>query len=688
MKPFEPYKPQRRLQSIYASATLLDEEGLRSLCPSYTELRESTVRFQDSVLLGKGAVKEVYKTFNAHTRRWVAMARLRVDRGPEFYDLFVHEAWLTASLNHPNIITIHDAGIDEDGRPFFTMDLKGNITLADQVSDRLLNDRGDLLHVFLKVCDAVAYAHSKGIIHLDLKPENIQSDEFGEVLVCDWGLAKQIGEMEDGEDDVPRALRPIDNMTLVGEIKGSLGFMAPEQVVPGSGKDRRTDVFALGCMLHLILTGQPPFLGSPDEILEATRKGMVKPPRRQYPEQHIPEALEAVAMKALARLPDERYESAEELRNEIANFLGGYSTFAEEPGFFREARLFLARNRIPAAITFAAIVSLSVVSVLFIQNLKRHQRETAQARERAALEQERAALEQKRAARFESKAESVTILYQEELDRSAEERILQARKLATSASDLKRLGIFIRPVETVREARKLTALALALDPDCASARLQRFSLNCIVLNFTSALENPVEPTSDVADYLLLVDAFSSFNFSENQRPSIPQLTDFLLQARTINSTHPALMERIVAYDHAARSDWDGYVSVVESLLEYVTEPRAPLKLQYRVEDSILALHSEEKIRLLIWDQWGSQECLLRFLSFRTFKPVLKGRFYLGDLHNLQIETLDLRECEDVFMNSPLDLPMLRKVYIRAGQLDEQELRSTIKSNEKFELLTD
>jgi serine/threonine-protein kinase len=334
VKPVDPYQPKRRLKGAYAEATLLNDAGLRALCPSYIELAGSSVRFQDSVLLGKGAVKDVFKTFNHHTQRWVAMARLREDRGPEFYDLFVHEAWLTASLNHPNIITIHDAGVDEAGRPFFTMDLKGKSSLANRIEQHKSEASRDLLQVFMKVCDAVAYAHSKGIIHLDLKPENIQADEFGEVLVCDWGLAKQVGEAVEGEDELPRSLRPIDNMTLMGEIKGSLGFMAPEQVIPGSVKDRRTDVFALGCLLHLIVAGEPPFTGTPNEILEATRTGKVKPPRQKYPERHIPEALEAVIMKATARSPADRYASAETLRDEIFNFLVAIRRWPKNPVFF------------------------------------------------------------------------------------------------------------------------------------------------------------------------------------------------------------------------------------------------------------------------------------------------------------------------------------------------------------------
>ena len=661
----KPYKPDRRLAEAYDEATLLDEKGLEGLCPSYTELSAEATRYRDDSLLGRGAVKEVYKTFNNHTRRWIAMARLRADRGAEFYDLFVHEAWLTASLSHPNIITVHDAGIDADGRPFFTMDLKGESNLADRVTRPDGAGRGELLDIFMKVCDAVAYAHSRGVVHLDLKPENIQADEFGEVLVCDWGLAKVVGETEEGENVLPAALRPIENMTLMGEIKGSPGFMAPEQVVPGAVKDPRSDIFALGCILHLILTGHPPFTGTEEQILEATKTAAIVPPRKRYPKRHIPAALEAVVLKAMALNPDDRYASVQELRHEISNFLGGYSTLAEKSSFFRETRLFLARNRLPVAIVLFAVVALSVVSVLFVQGIQ-HQRE--------------------RAAKFASKAETVETLYQDELERSELERIEMARKLATSASDLKRLGIFVRPLATVREARKLVASASALDRESANVKLQRFSLDCIVLNFKGALENPVQPRSGLADYLLLAEAFPAFDFSEERRPSIQQMTGFLRQALAINPNRQALLERMVAYDFAARGGEGDYIPVVAALLDYVRGEKGTAMLHLDPEESRLTLRAGQSIRLAIWDKWGSNECLLRFLPFRALKVVVPDRFFPGDLQNLHIETLDLSECKTLVFNHPVDLPLLRKVVIRPGQIEPQVLRESIHANARFEVV--
>ena len=673
MKDSESYMPDYRLAEAYDEAMLIDEKGFEGLCPFYVELTESAERYRDGDLLGKGAVKEVYKTFNTYTKRWVAMARLRADRGPEFYDLFLNEAWLTASLNHPNIITIHDAGVDGDGRPFFTMDLKGNSNLADRVAEAGLGDRGELLQIFMKVCDAVAYAHSRGVVHLDLKPENIQSDRYGEVLVCDWGLSKLISKIAEGENEMPLGLRPHGNMTLMGQIKGSPGYMAPEQAIPGSVKSERSDIFALGCILHLILTGHPPFIGSDEEILEATRTASFTAPRMSYPECRIPAALEAVVLKATAKCPEDRYASVETLRSEISKFLGGYSTLAEKPNFFRKARLFLRRNRLRVSIIFVLVVLLSVVGVVVEGHLKK---------QRALVE-----LEHQRAAKLEVKAETTASLYHAEMERSELERIALARELSTSASNLKKLGIFIRPVETVREAHKLVASAFALDADCASARLQYFSLSCIVMDFRSALEHPVTPDSDIADYLLLAQAFPEFNYNENQRPSIDTLTTFLQQSKSINPNREALLERIVAYDYAARSDKDDYIEPVQALIKYVNEQNDGLVLSLDAATSTLTVRSKINVRLIANNKWSSRESLLRFLPYRAVRLDIKGRFYLGDLDQLGFETIDLRQGKRVVLNKKqVSLPHLKTLYMRPGQFDVNELNDIIQSNEPFEII--
>jgi len=667
------YVPDHSLTHAYDEARLLDDAGLQAICPSYIELSEIDVRYQDSTLLGTGAVKEVYRTFDNRAKRWVAMARLREDRGPEFYDIFVHEAWLTSSLSHPNIIKIYDVGVDPNGRPFFTMDLKGNTRLADLATGPEPADLRTLLRIFVKICDAMAYAHSRGVIHRDLKPENIQTDAFGEVLVCDWGLGKFVGDSEDLETELPSSIQAHANVTLTGEIKGSPGFMAPEQAIPGRPKDHRTDIFALGCILHFILTGEPPFTGPRDRVIDATTRANVVPPRMRFPERSIPESLDAVVMKALARDPQNRYQSALELQEEIQQFLGGYSTRAENPGFLREARLFLSRNRTPAVIAFLSLVVLTVLSVLFVQRLDRMARATGAERQRAE--------------RIAAQKGEVQAQYQSLVEESRQSSKQLSAKLAKSANTLKNLGIFERPVETVREARDLASMALALDPKNPQACFELFSLDCIALNFREALNHPPPPKHKLFHYTILAKTFPKFAFTEYLRPTPEQFTEVFRKAREIDRNYGPLMERIVSYDFAVspRPPSD-QATILAGLVEYLNGGPDHIICSYNPNHASFYLWSDQPIRLLLPSGSGSGECILHYLPIRSLKLEITGPFDLADLNGLSIESLDIHKSGPVFLRKPASLTLLREIRIRPGQIDPASLHRWIRTSKKLEIV--
>ncbi|MGB0643946.1 MAG: protein kinase domain-containing protein, partial [Akkermansiaceae bacterium] len=173
--------------------------------PLYGQLCSFQERYSQSELIAVGGMKRILKVLDRHGNRYLAMARLHEDASDLLFDPFIREARLTALLDHPNIISVHDVGIDKGGKPYFTMDLKAGDGL-DVVLQKALADGGcplsDRLEIFLKVCDAITYAHSRDVIHLDLKPANIQVGHYGEVLVCDWGLGRLIGGTDEVDDDV------------------------------------------------------------------------------------------------------------------------------------------------------------------------------------------------------------------------------------------------------------------------------------------------------------------------------------------------------------------------------------------------------------------------------------------------------------------------------------------------------
>ncbi len=347
-------KPNSNLADFYDIAQDYGSVDEKELSPSLHAVSKITQRYESAEFLAKGGMKEVYKVYDARCKRDVAMATLHKDAPLELCDPLIHEAWLTAQLDHPNIITIHDVGVDSQNRPFFTMDLKTGDSL-DQLLKKLYDGQPNvserypltsLLQIFLKICDAIAYAHSVQVLHLDLKPANIQVGQYGEVLVCDWGLGRM--HKPDNEIEIERLLLHSDLLssdTLFGEVRGTPGFMAPEQFEQNKDRDARTDIYQLGCILYALLTRRCPLEGDPEDACAITMHGEITPPRQRAPKQNIPASLEAVVSKAMAVDPNERYQSADALAMEVSRYLTGFATQAEDAGALTQIGLLYKRNK-------------------------------------------------------------------------------------------------------------------------------------------------------------------------------------------------------------------------------------------------------------------------------------------------------------------------------------------------------
>ena len=377
-------------------------------------------------LLGRGGMGAVYRARQAAIERDVAVKVMTLDaREPETAERFRREAHVLGRLAHPNIVPIHEMGVDADGRPFYTMKLVKGRTLrailaalrdGDPATTRE-HTLSSLLTVFRKVCDAMAFAHSEGLLHRDLKPENVMVGEFGEVLVMDWGLAKvmrshQSSVVTDQPKPVPDANGDhLSLNTLQGSVMGTPQFMSPEQA---RGEidvlDERSDIFSLGGMLYAILTLRPPVEGkSLDEVLTKVRRAAITPiqgygtnsPRisknseRGHPVSlRVPPALVAVVMKALSLQPAARYQSVAELAQDIAAYQGGFATRAEKAGTLRQVALLVRRHKAVSA----ALVVLLVASVVFVLRVMASERKAAR-NEQIARTNEQTALREKEATR-------------------------------------------------------------------------------------------------------------------------------------------------------------------------------------------------------------------------------------------------------------------------------------------------
>ncbi|MEI9894675.1 MAG: protein kinase [Chthoniobacter sp.] len=328
---------------------------------------------------GMGVIKSAHE---ATLQREVAMKLMLDDSKPAAHDRFCQEAQVTAQLEHPNIVPVHELGINPDGKPFYTMKLVRGISLK-RVLELLGSEDADtirqwplstLLTVFQKVCDALAFAHSKGVIHRDLKPANIMLGEYGEALVMDWGLAKLLSREEHRTSKLkPPPLADADTQhpseaeattigpTLSGTVMGTPQYMPPEQA---NGEvemmDERTDIYALGAILYYILTLRPPFHGrSSAEIVQNVRAGRIIPfaeacaKKRlpHWPGGRLPESLAAVALKAMSFERADRYPTVKVLQVEIRAYQNGFATSAENAGAWKILGLFLRRHR---TLSFAA----------------------------------------------------------------------------------------------------------------------------------------------------------------------------------------------------------------------------------------------------------------------------------------------------------------------------------------------
>jgi len=422
--------------------------------------------------LARGGMGVVFDAHDAKLKRSVAVKVMQARHASaEQRQRFYREAHVLSQLAHPNIVPIYDLGTDELGRPFYAMKLVGGCTLHD-ILQRLQAGDPDtvaryplnaLLTVLQKVCDAIAFAHARGVLHRDLKPHNIMVGEFGEVLVMDWGLAKILPGSPLAAESSPSAWatvpglaadvqpaheseaetivstptsaastpapgivhssatgfsRPADSqMTLAGVVMGTPSYMSPEQaagLVEEVGP--QSDVFALGGLLYAVLTLHPPVRGKTrEEILSKVRAGEIVPPTRHssrpapaastaaasssaprqpsatplphLPRGRVPEALSAVAMRALAVDRARRYPSVAAFAADLVAYQGGFATSAEQASFGRQAWLLARRHRVAtAALAVILLLSIGFVARLMVSERRAEQSADAATKARDAAQ--------------------------------------------------------------------------------------------------------------------------------------------------------------------------------------------------------------------------------------------------------------------------------------------------------------
>lgn len=649
------HKPPQQLnpelaQFFHLSKADLTPEESR---PIFSRLENISNRYQINQLINQGGMKRIYEAMDLQCNRLVALAKPQKNMPKDLYESFLREAQLTASLEHPNIAPVYDISVGQDEQPFFVMELIHGEDLESIIEKLKKNDpeylkkysQVTLLDFFVKLCDAVSYAHSKNVLHLDLKPANIQLGQFGEILVCDWGLAKIIGQ-EDNENFDDLLFNPdlLNHYTLSGQLKGTPGYMAPEQIEPNMNVDKHADIYALGALLYTLLTYHPPIEGKTETVLQNTVSGNINPISIAHADKNLPSSLVAIVEKAMACRPEERYPSVEQMQQDVRFYLAGYATKAENAGFLVESRLFYRRNKLACNLSALAISLLITLmaGIIVVDHLQESNRE---------LWDEYS----------EYKTKSGYFYFRSE-------------------------NFFNNPEEAVSSAIGEISDILKQYPDHRDARMHLQQAFFISHQFQKCMEAYRPNTSDGLHNL--AKHFQNKIDPETQRlppEQFKRLIELLLKRMTSNRG-PSTAERMAAYTFLFPEYGDVRVDIVKTLLQNRNPKWDGTNFIYDPDKKFLKLSSKQIHNLGDRKAANGGLSFLRFMEIDTLDISGTKVESFDMLRGLDLKHLDVSKTPIKHLNRIVDFKLSQSLTLSRQQFGKGEIKHHITDRTNLQLI--